>query len=57
MLDSVLHDEEAQPIIARLLSACYQDSAIDVETHVLRIAAIALRAKRRPFNKYAEATL
>lgn len=56
-LDTVLLEEQAQPIIARLGAAICTDSVIDIDDHVLRVAAVALRAKQRPFNAYARPTL
>lgn len=55
----VLDLPEAQPVIRRLLEATGDGHArrFDVETHVLRVAADAIRARKNPRNNYARATL
>lgn len=52
----LLEQPEAQPIIARIGAAVDADDPHRME-HVLRIAAIVVRAKRHPRNPYARATL
>lgn len=47
---------EAQPVIARIGAAVDPDMPDRLE-HVMRVAAICVRAKRNPANAYARATL
>lgn len=55
--DLVLLDlPEAQPVIARIAANIPEDYPRRME-QVLRVAAIAVAAKKRPTNEYAEPTL
>lgn len=54
---AVEFDPDAQPILARIGASICPFSPIDKTDHAVRVAAVALAAKRTPTNAYAKATL
>lgn len=52
----LLDRPEAQPIIARIGAVVDAEYPHRVD-HALRVACVAIRAKRHPSNKFAEPTL
>ena len=56
-LADLLDDPEARPIIERALANTCVESPIDRHEHALRVAAVVITARRRPFNPHAAPTL